>query len=88
MIAKVQKKGNSFVISIPKAYSNYINIENESLVDISTVKGKLVIGPSEKPDYTLKELLKKITKNNLHSEIDTGWPKRREVWQPDNLYSI
>ena len=57
-------------------------------MDISTVKGKLVIGPLEKPDYTLKELLKKITKNNLHSEIDTGWPKRREVWQPDNLYSI
>ena len=57
-------------------------------MDISTVKGKLVIGPLEKPDYKLKELLKKITKNNLHSEIDTGWPKRREVWQPDNLYSI
>ena len=80
MVTKVQKWGNSLAIRIPKAYANDANIENESLVDISLVKGKLVISPSEKPDFTLEEMLKKINKNNLHREIDTGKPIGKEIW--------
>jgi antitoxin component of MazEF toxin-antitoxin module len=36
--------------------------------------------PAEKPKYTLKQLLARVNKKNLHSEVDTGSPVGGEVW--------
>ena len=36
--------------------------------------------PLKRPDYTLKDLLDKVTEKNSHDEIDAGPPVGNEVW--------
>jgi len=49
-------------------------------VEISIVKGKIVITPVPAPGWTLDELLAGITKDNLHNEVDTGSAVGNEIW--------
>ena len=80
MIAKVQKWGNSLALRIPKAFAVEAQLENGSLVEISIDKGKIMITPVSAPHWTLDELLAGITKDNLHTEVDTGFAVGIEIW--------
>ena len=80
MLTKVQKWGNSLALRIPKAFAVDAQLENDSLVEISIVKGKIVITPIPAPSWTLDDLLAGITKDNLHNEIDTGTSLGNEAW--------
>jgi antitoxin MazE len=80
MLTKVQKWGNSLALRIPKAFALDAQLENDSLVEISIVKGKIVITPIPAPSWTLDELLAGVTKDNLHKEIDTGTSLGNEAW--------
>lgn len=39
----------------------------------------MIVEP-EKEEYSLEELLARINKKNLHSEVDFGAPVGKEVW--------
>jgi antitoxin MazE len=80
MLTKVQKWGNSLALRIPKAFAVDAQLENDSLVEISIVKGKIVITPIPTPSWTLDELLAGIKKDNLHNEVDTGTALGNEAW--------
>jgi len=80
MLTKVQKWGNSLALRIPKAFAVDAQLENDSLVEISIVKGKIIVTPVSAPIWTLDELLAGITKDNLHTEVDTGFSVGKEVW--------
>lgn len=80
MLTKVQKWGNSLALRIPKAFALDAQLENDSLVEISFVKGQIIVTPIPAPSWTLDELLAGITEDNLHSEIDTGFAVGNEVW--------
>ena len=80
MLTKVQKWGNSLALRIPKAFVADAQLENDSLVEISIVEGKIIVTPVQAPSWTLDELLGDITKDNLHTEADTGWSEGNEVW--------
>jgi antitoxin MazE len=80
MKTRVQKWGNSLALRIPKSFANEVGLERETAVDVSLASGKLVITPVAKPKPTLKQLLAKITKENLHHEVDTGSAVGNEVW--------
>ena len=80
MLTKVQKWGNSLALRIPKAFAVDARLENDSFVEISIDKGKIVITPVLAPSWTLDELLAGITKDNIHSEIDMGFAVGNEVW--------
>jgi antitoxin MazE len=80
MLTKIQKWGNSLALRIPKAFAVDVQLENDSLVEISVVKGKIVITPVPAPSWTLDELLAGITKDNLHTEVDTGPAIGNEIW--------
>ncbi len=80
MKTRVQKWGNSLALRIPKSFASDIGLQRESPVEVSLVDGKLVITPEAKPKPTLKQLLAKITKDNLHHEVDTGLPAGNETW--------
>jgi antitoxin MazE len=43
-------------------------------------ESKIVITPIGGKKYSLEELLKGVSKNNLHGEIDTGSPIGKEIW--------
>jgi antitoxin MazE len=80
MRTQIQKWGNSLALRIPKSFAADSKIEEGSIVDMSLVKGKLVIEPIYEPTYTLDELLAGITKKNIHAEVDTGRSVGKEVW--------
>jgi antitoxin MazE len=80
MKMRVQKWGNSLALRIPKAFAEEAGIRKETTVEVSLTDGKLVITPVIKPKLTLKQLLAKVTKENLHHEIDTGSAIGTETW--------
>ena len=80
MKTKVQKWGNSLALRIPKSFATETLLEVDTEVDLSLVKGKLVITPIVDKEYSLEELLAGITEENLHSEVDTGNPIGNEAW--------
>ena len=79
MQVQIQKWGNSLAIRIPKSFAKEVNINHGSYVDLSAVEGKLIAKPI-KDDYSLSELLKDVTTENIHNEIDTGKPVGREMF--------
>ena len=80
MRTRVQKWGNSLALRIPKSFATEVGLQRETAVEISLVDGKLVITPVAKPKLTLKQLLAKVTKENLHHEVDTGPAIGSETW--------
>lgn len=80
MLTKVQKWGNSLALRIPKAFAVDAELENDSLVEISIVKGKIIITPVPAPGLDLDELLAGITEDNLHAGVDTGSALGNEAW--------
>jgi len=80
MRTRVQKWGNSLALRIPKSFAAEVGLERETSVEVSLADGKLVITPVAKPNLTLRQLLAKVTKDNLHHEIDTGLAIGNEAW--------
>ena len=80
MKTSIQKWGNSLALRIPKSFATEIGLHRETSVEISLANGKLVITPVAKPRPTLKQLLVKVTKENLHHEVDTGSAIGNETW--------
>jgi antitoxin MazE len=79
MTASIQKWGNSLAIRIPKPLAENLGVSEGSEVTIISEEGRLLISPAA-PHYKLDDLLKGITRKNLHSETDTGAPQGGEVW--------
>jgi len=80
MKTRVQKWGNSLALRIPKSFADEVGLQKETSVEMSLTDGKLVITPVTKPKLTLKQLLAKVTKENLHHEVDTGSAIGNETW--------
>ena len=80
MTLRVRKWGNSLALRIPKTIAELSSIKQDSEVEIRIVDNKIVIEPTHKKKTVLKDLLARITPDNLHDEIDTGSPRGRETW--------
>lgn len=80
MKTRIQRWGNSLALRIPKSFASEVGIQKETFIELTVSDGKLVITPSVEPGFTLKGLLAKINKNNLHHEIDTGKTVGNETW--------
>ena len=80
MRTKVQKWGNSLALRIPKSFADEVGLEKETTVDVSLAEGTLVITRIVNPKPTLHQLLSKVTKENLHHEVDYGPAVGIETW--------
>jgi antitoxin MazE len=80
MKTRVQKWGNSLALRIPKSFAIEVGIQRETSVEVSLANGKLIITPIAKTKPALKQLLSKVTKGNLHHEIDIGATIGNETW--------
>lgn len=80
MKVQIQKWGNSLALRIPKSFALESKIEQGSTVEVSVKQGKLVVAPLIAPEFMLEELLSKVTKRNLHHEVDSGDAAGKEVW--------
>ena len=80
MRTRVQKWGNSLALRIPKSFATEVGLQRETAVEVSLADGKLVITPVARPEPTLKQLLAKVTGENLHHEVDTGPTVGNATW--------
>jgi len=80
MQTKIQKWGNSLGLRIPKSFAEEAGVTAGSQVDLALEDGELIIRPSRVKKYDLATLLRQVTDDNVHAEIDTGRAAGREVW--------
>ena len=80
MNATIQKWGNSLALRIPKTVARDTQLKNGSIVNLAVRKGTVIIEPVKKTKYRLDDLLKGVSKKNIHDSVDTGPPVGREVW--------
>lgn len=80
MKTKVQKWGNSLALRIPKAFAAEVGLANDTAVEVTVKDRKIVVEPLTKPTLTLEQLLKGVTEENIHAEMDTGPTKGTEAW--------
>lgn len=80
MHARIQKWGNSLGLRIPKPFAEEVGLRERGEVELTLVKGTLVVRPLRKPAFTLESLLAGITKKNRHDEVLPGPPVGQEAW--------
>ena len=68
----VKKWGNSASVRIPAAIMQAAHLELDETVDVREEAGRVVIEPAERKEYDLAELIKRITRKNVHDEVDFG----------------
>jgi antitoxin MazE len=76
----VKMWGNSLALRIPRPLAEEAGLREDSAVELSLEKGRLVIVPIMAPRYALKVLLAQVTSENLHGEVDTGAAVGGEAW--------
>jgi len=80
MKTRVQKWGNSLALRIPKSFAAEVGLDSNSSVEMSLRNGGLVVVPTAKSKFTLKQLLARVNEKNLHQEVDTGSAVGGEAW--------
>jgi antitoxin MazE len=78
--AMVKKWGNSASVRIPASVMQAARLNINEPVDVREESGRIVIEPVRHKEYQLPELLKGITRANLHEEVDFGDPVGKEAW--------
>lgn len=80
MKGRIQKWGNSLALRIPKPFADEAQLAENSVVDVTVQKGRLVVVSVAAPEYTLEDLVGQITSDNRHGETLMGTPVGDEVW--------
>ncbi len=81
MNTKVQKWGNSLAVRLPSDIAKKLSITDGTSVRLSEKNGVVELSRITKPEsYSLKELLARITPENMHAEVDWGAPVGKEIW--------
>ena len=80
MKVQVSKWGNSLAVRIPRAFAEDLGVGQDSSVELTVEDGCLLIRPSVTPKFKLETLLRSVTPENLHGEIDQGQAVGKEAW--------
>ena len=75
----IKKWGNSLALRIPKLLALDANLKQNKMVELSIDKSSIIITPISEKEYSLGKLLKGVSKNNLHGEVNTGAPAGKEI---------
>jgi len=77
MRLRVQMWGNSLALRLPKPFAIEAHIEDNSEVDVSLRNGKIVVAPVDE-QLSLDDLVRGISKANMHSAVEWGDPVGKE----------
>jgi len=66
-------------VRIPKDLAKKAGIGVDSTVEIDEADDGIIIKPVGKREYSLKELVRRISSQNRHSEVDFGRPVGKEL---------
>jgi antitoxin MazE len=76
---KIVRWGNSMAVRLPKVVLRAAGLQEGDILEFGTKNGVIVAKPvTKKP--ALKDLLARVTPDNVHEEIDWGKPRGRESW--------
>ncbi|GAW94097.1 AbrB/MazE/SpoVT family DNA-binding domain-containing protein [Calderihabitans maritimus] len=77
MQSQIKKWGNSLGIRIPKVLAEKAGLVEGTPIELQ-VDGDAIIVRRKR--YTLEKLMSQVTPENIHGEIETGYPVGREEW--------
>jgi antitoxin MazE len=80
MKTQLSKWGNSLAVRIPKPVADAARLCSGDTLDLDVEGPGAVRIRKPKHEPTLKELVRKITAENRHTETDWGKPIGNEVW--------
>lgn len=80
MRATVKKWGNSAAVRIPASVMRATQLDLDEVVEVREEAGRIVIEPVRQKKYELDQLLKGITRSNLHDAVAFGPAAGKEVW--------
>lgn len=83
MRVQVRKWGNSLALRIPRSVAEDAGVRDGTILDVGVTRGKLVAVPVAPEAASLESLLRRVTRRNLHGEMETGarrGRRGREVW--------
>jgi antitoxin MazE len=78
MTTKIQKWGNSLAVRIPKEVAE--GFRSGVSVELRREGDVLIVRPSTKQKFSLKDLVSRIETKHLHKETDWGKPIGKELW--------
>lgn len=79
MRAVVKKWGNSASVRIPAGIMQAAQLNLDAPVDVREEGGRIVIERISTREFDIDKLLAGITPQNLHTEIDFGTPRGKEL---------
>ena len=77
--SKIKKWGNSLGIRLPKAVVAQLHLADNSAVEMRIKENRIIITPAA-PEYTLKGLLEKVSRKNIHEVAAAGSPAGHDIW--------
>jgi antitoxin MazE len=84
MKIRLAKWGNSLAVRIPATFAKEIGASEGKRAEITVENGALVIRLAtrrkKRRRYTLEDLVRGMTKENVHPATEWGPPRGKEVW--------
>jgi antitoxin MazE len=80
MHVKVKKWGNSLAVRLPKPLAEDAEVKEGTILNLAVSGGRVVATPVAARKWSLQQLLARVNKKNLHTEVDFGSPVGRESW--------
>jgi antitoxin MazE len=69
MTTQVGKWGNSLGVRIPGTFAKVLDLEEGAELEVTRLKNRLLLKRRTR-EYTLDELIRQITPENIHRETD------------------
>ena len=79
MLLHLKKWGNSLAIRLPKDVVQPLELREGTSFVLEIVEGNLLLKP-ERRKRSLDELLRGVTPETVHGELDWGEPQGSESW--------
>ncbi len=80
METNIQKWGNSLGVRLPKSIADKKLLKVGSRVLVTETETGIAIEVVKKKRRTLDDMLRGMTKDKLHDEVDWGEPVGKEIW--------
>lgn len=80
MKTRLAKWGNSVAVRIPKPVADAAKLRSGDELEVALDQPGVVSIRKPKHELTLKDLVRAISPENLHAEIDWGKPAGKELW--------
>ncbi|MGH7549611.1 MAG: AbrB/MazE/SpoVT family DNA-binding domain-containing protein [Gemmatimonadota bacterium] len=80
MRTTIGRWGNSLAVRIPRDLAEEAGLDAGTEVEFSIEGDRLLLAPTAQSRWSLEDLLARVTKENLHEEMNFGPPVGHEVW--------